>query len=81
MDTIRNDLKIENTCQLGNMIGRGGDGDRARKTCDYDTHLTRRRSLTLWPATMPNMQQLHPQSLQHSMHLVVRYPILHSYAG
>ena len=49
MDTIRNDLKIENTCGLGNVIGRGGDGDRARKTCDYDTHLTCRRSLTSPP--------------------------------
>ena len=43
---IRNDLKIESTCGSGNVIGRGGDGDRARKTCDYNTHLTRRRSLT-----------------------------------
>ena len=47
MDTIRNDPKIESTCGSGNVIGRGGDGDQARKTCDYDTHLTRRRSLTL----------------------------------
>ena len=44
---IRNDPKIESTCGSGNVIGRGGDGDRARKTCDYDTHLTRRRSLTV----------------------------------
>ena len=43
---IRNDPKIESTCGSGNVIGRGGDGDRAHKTCDYDTHLTRRRSLT-----------------------------------
>ena len=43
---IRNDPKIESTYGSGNVIGRGGDGDRARKTCDYDTHLTRRRSLT-----------------------------------
>ena len=47
MDMIRNDPKIENTCRSGNMIGRGRDGDRARKTCDYDTHLTHRRSLTV----------------------------------
>ena len=46
---IRNDPKIESTCGSGNVIGRGGDGDRARKTCDYNTHLTRRRSLTSPP--------------------------------
>ena len=51
MDMIRNNPKIENTCGLGNVIGRGGDGDRAHKTCDYDTHLTRRHSLT---AGVPN---------------------------
>ena len=44
---IRNDPKIESTCGSGNVIGRGGDGDRAHKTCDYDTHLTHRHSLTL----------------------------------
>ena len=44
---IRNDPKIKSTCGSGNVIGRGGDGDQACKTCDYDTHLTRRRSLTV----------------------------------
>ena len=44
---IRNNPKIESTCGSRNVIRRGGDGDRARKTCDYDTHLTHRHSLTV----------------------------------
>ena len=61
---IRNDLKIENTCGLRNMIGRGGDGDRARKTCDYDTHLTHRRSLTNTPFSSPISPSLESMLLE-----------------
>ena len=80
---IRNDPKIENTCGLGNMIGRGGDGDQACKTCDYDTHLTRRCSLTVtligrgeWPMvelTACMFKDLIPSQYDDSQ-LVVRFP-------
>ena len=66
---IRNDPKIENTCGSGNVIGRGGDGDQAHKTCDYDTHLTCRCSLTdvgCWVVRVEGKQQ--GKKLQQQKH-------------